>query len=209
MKKFEFIAVDFDGTLNKHAFPEIGPPNRRIIEFIKFHAAQGTKIILHTCREDDEPSGRQYLTEAVEWCKEHEIPIDAINENPFVSFGGRKIYADIYLDDRAVNVNSINQPLKIGGLEQHCGDCWVIELCGDPFDYCLCTDERFTDITEEKYEELSEKIDWQGFKKHPPCIGCNRDCDECEEESEERDMRVRFIADKVAELLKRQLEVKP
>lgn len=112
MKQFEFIAVDFDGTLNKHEFPEIGQPNKRTIDFIKFHAAQGTKIILHTCRENDEPGGRQYLTEAVEWCKEHSIPIDAVNENPFVPFGKRKLYADIYIDDRAVNVNSIRYTLN-------------------------------------------------------------------------------------------------
>jgi hypothetical protein len=48
----------------------------------------------------------------VEWCKEHGIPIDAVNENPFVPFGKRKLYADIYIDDRAVNVNSIRYTLN-------------------------------------------------------------------------------------------------
>lgn len=112
MKQFEFIAVDFDGTLNKHAFPEIGPPNKRTIEFIKFHAAQGTKIILHTCR-DNIPGGRQLLDEAVAWCAALGIPIDAVNENPFVDFGkSGKLYADIYIDDRAVNVNSIRYTMN-------------------------------------------------------------------------------------------------
>ena len=97
----------------------------------------------------------------------------------------------------------------IGNLNQHCGECNVMEYCGDSFDYCLCEDSRFEDMAEEKYKELAEKIDWSDFKEHPPCVGCNHDCDECDEESEEKDMRVRFIADKVAELLKRQLEVKP
>lgn len=109
MKQYEFIAVDFDGTLNVHAFPEIGPPRTRTIEFIKYHAAQGTKIILHTCR-DDIPGGPQHLTEAVEWCAAHGIPIDAVNENPFVNFGkSGKIYADIYIDDRALNEADIQQ----------------------------------------------------------------------------------------------------
>lgn len=110
MKQYDYIAVDFDGTLNAHAFPDIGAPKKRVIEFIKYHAGLGTKIILHTCREDDEEnkwSGRKLLTEAVLWCMDHDIPLDAINENPFVDFGGRKLYADIYIDDRAVNVKSI------------------------------------------------------------------------------------------------------
>jgi hypothetical protein len=107
LKQYDYIAVDFDGTLNVHAFPEIGEPKPRIIEFIKHHAAKGTKIILHTCR-DDIPGGPQYLTAAVEWCKAHGIPIHAVNENPFVDFGkSGKLYADIYIDDRAINVNSI------------------------------------------------------------------------------------------------------
>ena len=88
--------------------------------------------------------------------------------------------------------------MKIGKLKQHCGNCGVIEFCGDPFCYCLCNDERFKDITEEKYKELAEKINWQGFKTHPPCVECNRSCDGCDEETEERDMRLQFIADKVA-----------
>jgi len=65
----------------------------------------GTKIILHTCRENDEE--KPYLTEAVNWCKEHNVPIDAVNENPWVAFGKRKIYADIYVDDRAVNADDV------------------------------------------------------------------------------------------------------
>jgi hypothetical protein len=106
MKQYEFIACDFDGSLCEHRFPEIGEPKGNVIGFIRNHAQQGTKIILHTCRENA-PNGRQYLTEAVEWCKDHAIPIHAVNENPWVPFGGRKIYADIYIDDRAVNVKDI------------------------------------------------------------------------------------------------------
>lgn len=47
-KKYEFVAVDFDGTLCADAFPEIGEPNRRCIAFVKKLAAEGSKIILHT-----------------------------------------------------------------------------------------------------------------------------------------------------------------
>ena len=108
-KQYEFIAVDFDGTLCVHQFPEIGEPKHIVIEYIKRQAAAGTKIILHTCRENDEDGGRKYLDEALQWCNAHGIPIAAINENPFVPFGKRKIYADIYIDDRAVNVAEVER----------------------------------------------------------------------------------------------------
>ena len=91
--------------------------------------------------------------------------------------------------------------MKIKDLDQHCGECGIIELCGDPFDYCLCSDPRFGDMEAKDYKELAEKIDWSDYPNHPPCILCDRDCDECEENSVERDIRVRFIADKVAGML--------
>jgi hypothetical protein len=107
MEEYSYIAVDFDGTLCTHTFPEIGEPIPQVIDFIRFHSFQGSKIILHTCREDDE--NRKYLTEAIEWCKKQGIPIDAVNENPWVYYGKRKIYADIYLDDRAVSAQDIRK----------------------------------------------------------------------------------------------------
>ncbi len=91
---------------------------------------------------------------------------------------------------------------KIGKLEQHCGDCGVIEYCGESYYYTLCTDDRFKDVDEERYKELAEKIDWSDFQKHLPCQNCEKDCDECEERAEDDDVLVRFIADKVSELLK-------
>ena len=90
--------------------------------------------------------------------------------------------------------------MEIGKLNQHCGNCTLIEYCGDPFYYCLCADERFADITEEKYKELAENIDWSDYKEYPECAECDSkdNCDGlCENESEQQDNLVRFIADKV------------
>jgi hypothetical protein len=107
------IAVDFDGTLCKSEFPEIGKPNPRVIKWVRKQSAKGAKIILHTCREN--ALGRAYLDEAIDFCKRENILIDAVNENPFVVFDekygltktSRKIYADIYVDDKAINVKNI------------------------------------------------------------------------------------------------------
>ena len=51
MPKYEFVAVDFDGTLCADAFPEVGAPNRAVIDYVKRLAADGSKIILYTDRK--------------------------------------------------------------------------------------------------------------------------------------------------------------
>lgn len=101
------IAVDFDGTLFEDAFPEIGKPCKKVIKELKKMQKKGATILLWTCREDIEE--RNYLTEAIEACKEQGIVFDAINDNPFNPYAqgkkqSRKIYANEYWDDRAVIV---------------------------------------------------------------------------------------------------------
>jgi len=101
------IAVDFDGTLCDHRFPEIGEieeEHQKVIDYVRKVKNKGANIILWTCREDLEE--RKYLTEAVEWCKKNKIPVDFVNEYPipnFKGFASRKVCADIYIDDKAVN----------------------------------------------------------------------------------------------------------
>ena len=105
------IAVDFDGTLCEHSFPEIGIISKRneaIIEFVRYAKTKGHTIILWTCRTDTDD--RKYLTEAVEWCKVNDIPIDYANENPeeekkWIPYVSRKICADVYLDDRTFHAD--------------------------------------------------------------------------------------------------------
>ena len=63
--------------------------------------------ILWTCREDI-PNGQNYLSDAVSWCDSN-VPFkfDYINENPEITFNHkelvRKIIADVYIDDAAIN----------------------------------------------------------------------------------------------------------
>ena len=93
------IACDFDGTLCKHEFPNIGSSNIEVINLIKTFKSQGHKIILWTCRDG------KYLENAVKWCKNLGLEFDAVNDNVqevkdnFVKMSS-KIYADIYIDDR-------------------------------------------------------------------------------------------------------------
>ena len=102
----KFIAVDFDGTLNESAFPEIGEVKEIHLEVhdaIRKLKEEGNTMILWTCREDDPE--RSYLTEAIEWCKKYGLEFDYVNENPASPFGDtkRKIYEDIYIDDKSIN----------------------------------------------------------------------------------------------------------
>jgi hypothetical protein len=107
--KFLKIAVDFDGTLCRYAFPDIGEPTQdqkdlmvRLIEMRN----DGHKIILWTNRGDNEEYSS--LTEVIDWCRERGLEFDAVNTNlpgqKKLSGPSPKIMADIYIDDLAVNV---------------------------------------------------------------------------------------------------------
>lgn len=102
LNKNQVIAVDFDGTLCKQAWPEIGEANEALILHLKKRKAEGARLILWTNREGD------LLEEAVEWCRERGLEFDTVNANlpeliELYKNDCRKINADIYIDDKAVN----------------------------------------------------------------------------------------------------------
>lgn len=93
------IAVDFDGTLCENKYPEIGEPNKELIDYLKKRQENGERLILWTARNEEQTQ------QAVKWCKEQGLIFDAVNENlPEIieAFGGdsRKIFANEYIDDR-------------------------------------------------------------------------------------------------------------
>ena len=101
MPKYEFVAVDFDGTLCADTFPEVGEPKALVIDYVKRLAAEGSKIILYTSREN---GTRPLLNEAVAFCKAQGIPLYAVNENPgnphaakngLKHSDGRKVFAEV------------------------------------------------------------------------------------------------------------------
>lgn len=102
LNKNQVIAVDFDGTLCKQAWSEIGEENNKLIIHLRKRKAEGARLILWTCREGD------MLEAAVEWCRERGLEFDTVNENlpeliELYKNDCRKINADIYIDDKAVN----------------------------------------------------------------------------------------------------------
>ena len=100
MIKSTIIAVDFDGTLCKNCWPDIGEPNCKLIDYLRNCHYSGAKLILWTCREGE------LLDKAVAWCEERRLFFDAVNNNipeSIKEYGGncRKVSADIYIDDRS------------------------------------------------------------------------------------------------------------
>lgn len=105
------IAVDFDGTICSHKFPDIGEPNLELIAALKGLKELGNILILWTCREESN------LQAAVEWCTAQGLEFDAINENIEHEFNrgsvkGRKIYAHCYLDDKSIHPETFMDIMK-------------------------------------------------------------------------------------------------
>ncbi len=108
---YTIYAIDFDGTLCESVFSGIGSPNIALMEHLKKRRKQGNKLILWTCRVGDR------LQEAVEWCSQYGLKFDAVNENlpeEIEKWGAdpRKIHADCYIDDKAVNKPKYCIPYK-------------------------------------------------------------------------------------------------
>jgi hypothetical protein len=101
MNKDFFVAVDFDGTVVMHEWPEIGPEVPHCVEVLKaLQEKKGAKIILHTMR------GGKHLDEALKWFDQRGIVLLAANYNPTQSAwtNSTKVFAHIYIDDAAFGV---------------------------------------------------------------------------------------------------------
>jgi hypothetical protein len=94
------IAVDFDGTIVEHEYPQIGKEKLFAFQTLKELEKLGALIILWTFRTGKE------LDEAVEYCRKNGIEFYAVNKNyPEEIFDetiSRKINADIYIDDKNI-----------------------------------------------------------------------------------------------------------
>jgi phosphoserine phosphatase len=91
------LAIDFDGTLVDHEYPKIGALKPGAKEAIIAFKKAGHKIAIWTCRAgEQEQAVRKFLSE-------NGIPYDSVNAAaPGADLGTRKIYADIYIDDKGM-----------------------------------------------------------------------------------------------------------
>jgi hypothetical protein len=93
------IAVDFDGTIVDHKYPQIGKEIPFATQTLKQLIQDGHRLILWTIRHGDR------LKDAVEWCRERGVVFYAINSD----YDGQddaseerspKVKCDMYIDDR-------------------------------------------------------------------------------------------------------------
>src|SRR5512136_2338711 len=94
------IAVDFDGTIVDHEYPEIGKEKLFAFQTLKELEKRGARLILWTFRTGKE------LDDAVEYCRKNDIEFYAVNKNypeeVMDDKVSRKIDADIYIDDKNI-----------------------------------------------------------------------------------------------------------
>lgn len=104
MKNY-IIAVDFDGTVVTHEYPQVGR-DVGAVPILKKLVEKGHKIMLWTMRGNKPVEGVDTLQDAINWYKENDIPLWGINENPEQKESGwtnsNKQYAQIYIDDTAL-----------------------------------------------------------------------------------------------------------
>lgn len=96
------IAVDFDGTIVEHRYPQMGKEIPFAIATLKKLQEEHHLLILWSVREG------KLLKEAVEYCRSRGLEFYAVNSNlpeeeqESISIRSRKVNADLYIDDRNV-----------------------------------------------------------------------------------------------------------
>lgn len=95
------IAVDFDGLLHDGEWPGIGRPKPGALRAMRRLKADGHYLIVWSCRRGRAEGDME------EWLRAWGFPHDSINasrpEHIIEFFGDtRKVYADVYVDDRQV-----------------------------------------------------------------------------------------------------------
>lgn len=97
------IAIDFDGTCVKHAYPEIGA-DIGAVPVLKELVANGHDLMLWTMRGNKPDPGT--LKDAVQWFNDNGIILWGVNENSEQTLIGwtnsNKQYAQLYIDDAAL-----------------------------------------------------------------------------------------------------------
>jgi len=98
--KSRIIGIDFDGTIVRHEYPQIGATIFMALETIKELIENGHRIILYTMR-----SGKE-LEAALKFIRGQGIHLYGINENPSQKewTDSPKVYCHIYIDDANLGV---------------------------------------------------------------------------------------------------------
>lgn len=140
--KQKIIAVDFDGVINSYkrgfvSHQDFDPPTHGVSEAMRRLKEDGWTIVINTCRPAEANGPID------EYCTENGIIFDFINDSPGdqgFETSPSKIYADVYLDDKAIRFdgNWKDALAKIEGcVEWHKGDEYIPQT--DPNGHTIAT----------------------------------------------------------------------
>lgn len=114
----KILLIDFDGTCVEHKFPLVGE-EIGAVPVLKELVENGHKLVLFTMRSDAFPNPTKtdaepeisivkgnFLTDAVNWFKKHEIPLYGIQANPTQHLWttSPKAYGHLIIDDTGLGV---------------------------------------------------------------------------------------------------------
>lgn len=119
------IAFDFDGTINidgEDTYPVCGSVRKYAKEVINLLHDVGCRIVIWTSRDvaynQEEKKLYDHISDMIEFLDGNRIEYDAINKSvqfaPY-HYNGRKVYAHLYVDDRAFGWKDSND-IMIGVL---------------------------------------------------------------------------------------------
>ena len=137
------IAVDFDGTIVEHRYPQIGKEIPFAIATLKQLQAERHLLILWSVREGE------LLAEAIEFCRQRGLEFYAVNANhpdeqagSHVAHPCRKPKADLFIDDR-----------NVGGLPD-----WgaIYEMVHNGWSY-----RKYLSIVNDEEKEMERKPLWK------------------------------------------------
>ena len=118
------ILIDFDGTCVTHAFPKVGK-EIGAAPILKRLTDKGHNLILFTMRCDHPKNFKpktnmpeihttigNYLTDAVNWFKQHDIPLYGIQSNPNQHSWttSPKAYGHLIIDDTGACIPLVYPP---------------------------------------------------------------------------------------------------
>ncbi len=102
----KIAVIDFDGTLCKFAFPDVGPIEPNVKEALETLKEAGYVIKIHSCRtatywgrEDERVIHTRIIRD---FMMEHKLPHDEI----IITSTMDKPIADVYIDDRAIRYSN-------------------------------------------------------------------------------------------------------
>lgn len=139
------IAIDFDDTININGadkYPVCGEVRPYAKEVINFMHKLGIKVVIWTSRDvaynQDEKKMYDHMSPMIDWLDKNRIHYDAINKSiqfaPY-HYNGRKVYAHMYVDDRAFGWRDLDDVfldvlysflIKVCGFSRHSAENVVI-----------------------------------------------------------------------------------